>query len=64
MHIGGEPRLLRYNSRLAIVVYVPEGVEVRRRAVALYGGTLSGAACVAARVAVVMRHAPQMAVRL
>jgi ecotin len=29
--IGGEPYLLRYNSRLPIVVYVPEGVEVRYR---------------------------------
>lgn len=29
--IGGEPRLLRYNSRLPLVVYVPEGVEVRYR---------------------------------
>ena len=29
--IGGEARLLRYNSRLPIVVYVPAGVEVRHR---------------------------------
>ena len=29
--LGGEPKLLRYNSRLPIVVYVPEGVEVRYR---------------------------------
>lgn len=29
--LGGEPRLLRYNSRLPLVVYVPEGVEVRWR---------------------------------
>jgi ecotin len=29
--LGGEPRLLRYNSRLPLVVYVPEGVEVRHR---------------------------------
>jgi ecotin len=29
--LGGEPRLLRYNSRLPIVVYVPDGVEVRYR---------------------------------
>jgi ecotin len=28
---GGEPQLLRYNSRLPLVVYVPEGVEVRYR---------------------------------
>jgi len=29
--IGGEPRLLRYNSRLPLVIYVPLGVEVRYR---------------------------------
>lgn len=29
--LGGEPQLLRYNSRLPLVVYVPEGVEVRHR---------------------------------
>ncbi len=29
--VGGEPRLLRYNSRLPLVIYVPEGVEVRYR---------------------------------
>jgi len=29
--LGGEPKLLRYNSRLPIVVYVPDGVEVRYR---------------------------------
>jgi ecotin len=29
--IGGEPYLVRYNSRLPLVVYVPEGVEVRHR---------------------------------
>ena len=29
--VGGEPYLIRYNSRLPIVVYVPEGVEVRYR---------------------------------
>jgi ecotin len=29
--LGGEPRLLRYNSRLPLVVYVPDGVEVRYR---------------------------------
>lgn len=28
---GGEPKLLRYNSRLPLVVYVPTGVEVRYR---------------------------------
>ena len=27
--LGGEPQLLRYNSRLPLVVYVPGGVEVR-----------------------------------
>lgn len=29
--LGGEPELLRYNSRLPLVVYVPSGVEVRYR---------------------------------
>ena len=29
--LGGEPRLLRYNSRLPLVVYLPDGVEVRYR---------------------------------
>ena len=29
--IGGEPYLLRYNSRLPIVIYAPEGVEIRYR---------------------------------
>lgn len=29
--LGGQPQLLRYNSRLPLVVYVPEGVEVRYR---------------------------------
>jgi ecotin len=29
--LGGEPFFIRYNSRLPIVVYVPEGVEVRYR---------------------------------
>ncbi len=29
--LGGEPRLIRYNSRLPVVVYVPDGVEVRYR---------------------------------
>lgn len=29
--LGGEPTLLRYNSRLPLVVYVPVGVEVRYR---------------------------------
>jgi ecotin len=29
--LGGEPRLIRYNSRLPLVVYVPSGVDVRYR---------------------------------
>ncbi len=29
--LGGEPYLIRYNSRLPVVVYTPEGVEVRFR---------------------------------
>jgi ecotin len=29
--MGGEPDLIRYNSRLPLVVYAPEGVEVRYR---------------------------------
>jgi ecotin len=29
--LGGEPYLVRYNSQLPIVVYVPEGVEARYR---------------------------------
>lgn len=29
--LGGEPYLIRYNSRLPFVVYAPEGVEVRYR---------------------------------
>jgi ecotin len=29
--LGGEPKLLRYNSRLPLVIYVPDGVEVRYR---------------------------------
>jgi len=29
--LGGEPSILRYNSRLPLVVYVPEDVEVRYR---------------------------------
>jgi len=29
--LGGEPFLIRYNSRLPMVVYVPEGVKVRYR---------------------------------
>jgi len=29
--LGGEPYLIRYNSRLPIVVYAPEGVEARYR---------------------------------
>jgi len=29
--LGGEPFLVRYNSRLPIVIYLPEGAEVRYR---------------------------------
>lgn len=29
--LGGEAKLVRYNSRLPLVVYAPEGVEVRYR---------------------------------
>ena len=29
--LGGEPQLLCYNSRLPLVIYVPNGVEVRYR---------------------------------
>ena len=29
--LGGEPYLIRYNSKLTVVLYVPEGVEVRYR---------------------------------
>lgn len=29
--LGGSPYLIRYNSRLPVVVYAPEGVEVRYR---------------------------------
>ena len=29
--LGGEPFIIRYNSRLPVVVYAPEGVEVRYR---------------------------------
>ena len=29
--LAGEPYLIRYNSRLPVVVYVPEGAEVRYR---------------------------------
>jgi ecotin len=29
--LGGEPYMVRYNSRLPIVVYVPTGTEVRYR---------------------------------
>lgn len=31
IRLGGAPSLIRYNSRLPVVVYVPEGVEVRYR---------------------------------
>lgn len=29
--LGGAPYIIRYNSRLPVVVYLPEGVEVRYR---------------------------------
>lgn len=29
--LGGDPRLLRYNSRLPLVIYLPKGVDVRYR---------------------------------
>lgn len=29
--VGGEPYIVRYNSKLPVVVYVPEGCEVRHR---------------------------------
>jgi len=29
--LGGDPYIIRYNSRMPIVIYVPEGVEVRYR---------------------------------
>lgn len=29
--LAGEPYLIRYNSRLPVVVYAPEGVEIRYR---------------------------------
>ena len=29
--VGGEPLLIRYNSRLPIVIYAPEGYEIRYR---------------------------------
>ena len=31
VRVGGEPYLVRYNSKLPVVVYVPEGCEVRSR---------------------------------
>jgi ecotin len=31
IRLGGAPSLIRYNSRLPVVVYVPEGVDVRYR---------------------------------
>jgi ecotin len=29
--LGGEPYLIRYNSKLPVVVYVPKGVTVKYR---------------------------------
>jgi len=37
--LGGDPFLVRYNSRLPVVVYVPDGVEVRYRIWAAAAGT-------------------------
>jgi len=31
IQLGGEPYLIRYNSRLPVVVYAPEKVQVRYR---------------------------------
>jgi ecotin len=31
VRLGGEPKLLRYNSKLPLVVYVPKDAEVRMR---------------------------------
>lgn len=31
IQMGGEPHLIRYNSNLPVVVYAPDGVEVRYR---------------------------------
>lgn len=31
VQVGGEPYLVRYNSKLPVVVYVPKGCEVRHR---------------------------------
>lgn len=31
IRLGGEPFLIRYNSKLPVVVYVPKGTEVRYR---------------------------------
>jgi hypothetical protein len=36
--LGGETYLIRYNNRLDIVVYAPEGVEVRYHVVDRWGG--------------------------
>ena len=40
MGLGGAARLLRYNSHLPLVVYVPAGVEVRHRCLARRTGCL------------------------
>jgi len=37
--LGGEPYLIRYNSRLPVVVYAPAGVELRYRIWAAGAGT-------------------------
>jgi ecotin len=36
--LGGDSYLIRYNSHLPVVVYVPEGVEVRYRIWTAEGG--------------------------
>lgn len=38
IRLGGEPTLIRYNSRLPVVVYVPTGAEVRYRIWSTRGG--------------------------
>jgi ecotin len=43
IQLGGEARLLRYNSRVPLVVYVPEDVEVRHRLWRADTGVGSGA---------------------
>ena len=47
IQLGGESRLLRYNSRLPLVIYVPADVEVRHRLWRADTGVGSGARFVA-----------------